>query len=64
MDRCFLGDRVTDGDRRGIVVGVLFCPDRGMTQAAGCEVQVRWDDGGEPTFECLEDLRPEAPDPD
>lgn len=64
MQRACPGDRVTDGDRVGVVIAVLCDTSRGLGGGSNAEAQVRWDATGETSFECIEDLMPEVPDGD
>lgn len=59
MLTCAPGDRVTDGDRRGVVAYVIQGDRRGMEGGSLSEAFVRWDNG-EGSFECIADLLAEG----
>lgn len=61
MDTAHEGDRVTDGDRCGVIIAVLVEQRRGLSGGICAEAQVRFDDG-EVSFQCIEDLQPEPVD--
>ena len=62
MMTCAPGDRVTNGDRCGVVIAVLCDTNRGTGGGSNAEAQIRWDSTGETSFECIEDLLPETDD--
>ena len=55
MQTAFLWQRVTDGDRWGLVVDIIPGDRRGLGGGCAAELRVQWDDG-EFSFECQDDL--------
>lgn len=63
MHQAYFWQRVSDGDRHGLVVDIIHGDRRGLEGGSVAEVRIQWD-CGEFSWESVEDLFEEAPQDD